>query len=123
MDEAGHRDYCEVRITDTGQGIPKGDLSRIFEPFFTTKGQSGTGLGLAVIWGIIDNHKNFHHFGSLRQTPLSGNPPERYGSPLPLLFLCPGAQVSGQSAGAAGVHAAPWSVPKGFPWPGPTSGA
>ena len=56
MDEAGRRDYMEVKIADTGQGIPKDDLSRIFEPFYTTKGQKGTGLGLAVIWGIIDNH-------------------------------------------------------------------
>jgi two-component system NtrC family sensor kinase len=56
MDEAGHKDYIEVKITDTGQGIPKEDLSRIFEPFYTTKGQSGNGLGLAVTWGIIDNH-------------------------------------------------------------------
>jgi signal transduction histidine kinase len=57
MDEAGHQDYIEVRIADTGQGIPKEDLSRIFEPFYTTKGQSGTGLGLAITWGIIDNHE------------------------------------------------------------------
>jgi len=56
MDDAGHKDYIEIKIADTGQGIPKEDLSRIFEPFYTTKGQSGTGLGLAVIWGIIDNH-------------------------------------------------------------------
>ncbi len=56
MDEAGHKDYIEVRIADTGQGIPKEDLSRIFEPFYTTKGKNGTGLGLAVTWGIIDNH-------------------------------------------------------------------
>ena len=56
LDEAGQKDYIEVKITDTGQGIPKEDLSRIFEPFFTTKGQYGNGLGLAVIWGIIDNH-------------------------------------------------------------------
>ena len=56
MDEAGHKDYIEVKISDTGHGIPEDDLSRIFEPFYTTKGQYGTGLGLAVIWGIIDNH-------------------------------------------------------------------
>jgi two-component system NtrC family sensor kinase len=56
MDDAGSKDYLEVKISDTGQGIPNDDLSRIFEPFYTTKGQKGTGLGLAVIWGIIDNH-------------------------------------------------------------------
>ncbi|MBK5105741.1 MAG: hypothetical protein JJE42_15955, partial [Burkholderiales bacterium] len=56
MDEAGRKDYLEIRIADTGQGIQKDDLSRIFEPFFTTKGQHGNGLGLAVTWGIIDNH-------------------------------------------------------------------
>jgi two-component system NtrC family sensor kinase len=57
MDEVGHKDYIEVRIADTGQGIPKEDLSRIFEPFFTTKGEHGNGLGLAVTWGIIDSHE------------------------------------------------------------------
>ncbi len=56
MDETGHKDYLEVRIADTGQGIPREDLSRIFEPFYTTKGQHGNGLGLAVTWGIVDNH-------------------------------------------------------------------
>jgi two-component system NtrC family sensor kinase len=56
MDAAGRKDYIEVKIADTGQGIPTEDLSKIFEPFYTTKGQRGTGLGLAVIWGIIDNH-------------------------------------------------------------------
>ena len=56
LDEAGHKDYIEVKIGDTGQGIPKEDLSRIFEPFFTTKGEHGNGLGLAVTWGIIDSH-------------------------------------------------------------------
>ena len=56
MDEAGQKEYIEVRIADTGQGIPKENLSRLFEPFYTTKGKHGTGLGLAVIWRIIDNH-------------------------------------------------------------------
>ena len=56
IDEAGQKDYIEIKISDTGQGIPKENLSRIFEPFYTTKGKHGTGLGLAVIWRIIDNH-------------------------------------------------------------------
>lgn len=56
MDSAGQKEYLEIKITDTGGGIDKEDLPRIFEPFYSTKGQKGTGLGLAVIWGIIDNH-------------------------------------------------------------------
>jgi two-component system, NtrC family, sensor kinase len=56
VDLGGQKDYIEMRISDTGCGISKDDLIRIFEPFYSTKGQKGTGLGLAVIWGIIDNH-------------------------------------------------------------------
>ena len=56
MDEAGQKDYIEVKIADTGQGIPKENLAKLFEPFYTTKGKHGTWLGLAVIWRIIDNH-------------------------------------------------------------------
>jgi signal transduction histidine kinase len=56
IDEAGVRDYIEIKFEDNGCGIAKENLPRIFEPFYTTKGQKGTGLGLAVIWGIIDNH-------------------------------------------------------------------
>ncbi|MFA6598458.1 MAG: ATP-binding protein [Ignavibacteriaceae bacterium] len=56
VDSAGLSEYIEIKIKDTGSGINNEDLSKIFEPFFSTKGQKGTGLGLAVIWGIIDNH-------------------------------------------------------------------
>jgi two-component system NtrC family sensor kinase len=50
-------DYVEVRIKDTGTGIPQENLSKIFDPFFTTKNpQEGTGLGLSVSYGIIQKH-------------------------------------------------------------------
>ena len=56
MDQRGRLKFVEIKITDSGCGIPKDQLANIFEPFYTTKGQKGTGLGLAVVWGIIDNH-------------------------------------------------------------------
>lgn len=55
-DDAGHMEFVELRVSDTGCGIEADNLQKIFEPFYSTKGQKGTGLGLAVIWGIIDNH-------------------------------------------------------------------
>jgi CheY-like chemotaxis protein len=46
-----------IRISDTGIGIRAEDLEQVFEPFFTHKGEAGTGLGLAVVAGIIaHNH-------------------------------------------------------------------
>ena len=49
--------YVRLRFSDSGSGIPKDIIDRIFEPFFTTKPpQSGTGLGLSVVRGILKNH-------------------------------------------------------------------
>jgi PAS domain S-box-containing protein len=52
--------YVALAIKDTGIGIPKEFLNRIFEPFFTTKQiGKGTGMGLAMAYGIIKNHNGF----------------------------------------------------------------
>ncbi|HSP88870.1 MAG TPA: ATP-binding protein [Ignavibacteriaceae bacterium] len=56
VDADGLKEYLEIKISDSGCGIPKENLAKIFEPFYSTKGQKGTGLGLSVIWGIVDNH-------------------------------------------------------------------
>jgi CheY-like chemotaxis protein len=49
-----------LSIHDSGGGIPQNNLDHLFEPFFTTKGEkTGTGLGLAVVYGIVQNHDGF----------------------------------------------------------------
>ncbi len=54
--QAGH--YVCVQVHDTGQGMSADVLARAFEPFFTTKGPGqGTGLGLAMCYGIIQQHQ------------------------------------------------------------------
>jgi two-component system NtrC family sensor kinase len=50
--------YADIRVEDTGYGIPAEQMSRIFDPYFTTKqGKSGTGLGLYITKKVIDDHQ------------------------------------------------------------------
>ncbi|MCX5846489.1 MAG: PAS domain S-box protein [Deltaproteobacteria bacterium] len=60
-DEVRDGDYVVLSVSDTGEGIPAADLKRIFEPFYTKKvmGRSGTGLGLAVVWGTVKDHHGY----------------------------------------------------------------
>jgi signal transduction histidine kinase/ActR/RegA family two-component response regulator len=51
------RDHVVLCITDTGTGMTSEVKQRLFDPFFTTKGKAGTGMGLAVSFGIIRRHE------------------------------------------------------------------
>jgi hypothetical protein len=60
--------YLELRVSDTGLGMEQDVLERIFDPFFTTKEPGkGTGMGLAVVYGIIQDHG-----GAIRVTSKPG---------------------------------------------------
>ncbi len=60
-DDVNIGEYVVLSVSDDGSGISSDDLERIFEPFYTKKvmGRSGTGLGLAVVWNVVQDHKGY----------------------------------------------------------------
>jgi nitrogen-specific signal transduction histidine kinase len=60
-DDIEEGDYVVLQVMDNGIGISTEDISRIFEPFYTKKvmGRSGTGLGMAVVWGTVKDHRGY----------------------------------------------------------------
>jgi len=70
-DQVQEGDYVVLEVADRGTGIEPQDLERIFEPFYTKKmmGRSGTGLGMAVVWGTVQDHNGYINVHS---TPGSG---------------------------------------------------
>jgi signal transduction histidine kinase/ActR/RegA family two-component response regulator len=64
--------YNLITVSDTGVGIAPEEIERIFEPFYTKKvmGRSGTGLGMAVVWGTVHDHKGYI---DIQSTPGQGS--------------------------------------------------
>jgi signal transduction histidine kinase len=60
-DDVNIGEYAILSVSDDGPGISSDDLERIFEPFYTKKvmGRSGTGLGLALVWNVLQDHKGY----------------------------------------------------------------
>ncbi len=60
-DDVQSGEYVVLSVSDDGPGIAVDDIERIFEPFYTKKvlGRSGTGLGLAVVWNVVQDHDGY----------------------------------------------------------------
>lgn len=91
--------YARLQVKDTGSGMPHEVRQRIFEPFFTTKPvHQGTGLGLAVVYGIVTGH---HGFIEVDTAPDVGSTFSVY---LPLVLsttLAPAANVNSDFPGGS----------------------
>jgi two-component system NtrC family sensor kinase len=91
-----------LAVADNGEGIPPELRARIFEPFFTTKGEGkGVGLGLAVVYGIVEAHRGSIDFESTYEGPCTGDPLGRPSSGSGTVFtvLLPlSPEVGGEAA-------------------------
>jgi len=86
-------DYVKILISDSGTGLPNDDIEKIFEPFYTKKkmGRSGTGLGMAVVWGTVKDHRGYIDIQSLEgkgttftiYLPVTREKLKRHGSEIP----------------------------------------
>ncbi len=77
-DQVNEGDYVVLMVEDLGIGIAAEDLGRIFEPFYTNKTMdrsSGTGLGMAVVWGTVQDHNGYIN---VQSTPNKGTSFELY---------------------------------------------
>ncbi len=70
-------DYVTLAVSDTGKGMTGEDLDRVFEPFYSRKrlGRSGTGLGMAVVWGVVKDHAGYV---DIRSSPAGGTTVELF---------------------------------------------
>ncbi|MCP4694299.1 MAG: PAS domain S-box protein [Desulfobacterales bacterium] len=89
LDDVPKGDYVVLEVADKGTGIAPDDLDRIFEPFYTKKvmGRSGTGLGMAVVWGTIQDHHGYIHVESV----------ENEGTTFYLYFPATRKQIAGET--------------------------
>ena len=57
--------YVVIRVKDSGCGMSHEIMEKIFEPFYTVKKSKGTGMGLAMAYGCIENHNGWIHVDSI----------------------------------------------------------